>query len=161
MMNQRQNYASVEVKPVGDVAVDGLLAGLLAGLVMGAFLVSVELLAGVGVLEALARFDPGGNQSAVSGVLFHLAVSALYGVIGALLFRLVQGRRPSWTRWGWLFGAVYGLALWAVAQAILVPGVYDTADVVPPLLFGLAHLLFGLVLGLVLSRLERNAASKG
>ncbi len=141
---------------MGDVAVDGLLAGLLAGLVMGVFLVVVEMLAGVGFAQALARFDPGGNQSAVSGTLFHLAVSALYGVIGALLFRVVQRRRPAWTSWGWLLGGLYGLVLWAVAQLVLVPGVYNTADVIPPLLFGLAHLLFGLVLGLLLMRLERS-----
>ncbi len=156
MMDRQPSYVA-GYKSVGDVAVDGLLAGLLAGLVMGAFLVVVEMLAGESFAQALARFDPGGGQSAVSGTLFHLAVSALYGVVGALLFRVVQRRRPSWASWGWLMGGLYGLALWVVARLVLVPGVYNTADVISPLLFSLAHLLFGLVLGLLLSRLERSA----
>lgn len=157
-MSQQQDYLAKRTKSIGDIAVDGLLAGLTAGVVMGVFLVVVELIAGVGVVEALARFDPGGSESAVAGALFHLAVSALYGVVGALVYRAVIGRSPSLAAWGWLLGGAYGLLLWGLAQVILVPGVYRTADVIPPLLFAMAHLLFGLVLGLLLTRLERDTA---
>lgn len=157
-MTKESNYVAQREKTAGDVAVDGLLSGLLAGLVMGVFLVLADWTVGINPAETLRRFDPAANASPVVGALFHLALSGLYGVVFALVFRVVMRRWPAVSRYGWLLGAAYGAALWLGAQTVLVTGVSDALVDVPTALFALAHVLYGAVLGLALARVERAAA---
>lgn len=153
-MTRNKSYGTLGDKSTGDVAVDGLLAGLLAGLIMGVFLVTADWMAGIGPVETLSRFDPGVNASPVVGGLFHLALSGLYGVVFALGFRLLIRLRPGIGQWGWLVGAAYGVGLWLAAQAVLVTGFNEALGTVPTYLFALAHILYGVVLGLSLARIE-------
>lgn len=153
-MTKDSSYIGRRDKTAGDVAVDGLLAGLLAGLMMGVFLVLADWLAGISPAATLSRFDPAANASPVVGGLFHMALSGLYGVVFALVFRVVLRRWPALGRYGWLLGAAYGLVLWLVAQAVLVTGISGSLGDVPALLFALAHVLYGAVLGLTLARME-------
>ena len=156
-MTRERSYSEQRDKTAGDVAVDGLLSGLLAGLVMGVFLVLADWLAGISPAETLRRFDPAASASPIVGGLFHLALSGLYGVVFALVFRVLVGRWPALGRFGWLLGAVYGVALWLGAQAVLVTGVSEALGDVPTALFALAHVLYGAVLGVTLARVERTA----
>lgn len=153
-MTKESSYTEQRDKTVGDVAVDGLLSGLLAGLVMGVFLILADWAAGISPAATLSRFDPAAGASPVVGGLFHLALSGLYGVVFALVFRVLMRRWPELGRFGWLIGAGYGVLLWLAAQAVLVTGFNETLGSVPTLLFALAHVLYGAVLGLSLSRVE-------
>lgn len=139
-------------KGVGDTAVDGLLAGILAGLVMAVYLILSGFFNGLSPAATLGRFDPSQQGGWLSGILAHLAVSAVYGVIFALLLALPVRRRPSLRHLGWLFGLAYGLILLALASGILLPVAGS-----PMLQFGtvhlaLAHALYGVVLGYEVSR---------
>jgi hypothetical protein len=141
-------------KTIGDAAVDGLLAGMAAGVVMGAMLVLLGLLDGTRPLEIIGRFDPADGSAAVVGGLLHLAMSGIYGVLFALLYRFLVGRWTRLKRSGWLIGAGFGLALWLAAQFIYLPGL-DTALVdIAPLHFVLGHLAYGATLGYLLGRHE-------
>ncbi len=153
-MTRESSYSEQRDKTTGDVAVDGLLTGLLAGVVMGVFLVAADWVAGISPAETLSRFDPGAGASPLAGGLFHLALSGLYGVVFALVFRVLVRRWPALGRFGWLLGAVYGLLLWSAAQAVLVTGFNESLGAVPTTLFALAHVLYGAVLGLSLARVE-------
>ena len=74
--SKRENMAS---KSLGDLAVDGLLLGLAAGAMMVAFLLVAGMLDGVAPAAVLARFGLPGSATAVTGLLGHLAVSAVLG----------------------------------------------------------------------------------
>lgn len=135
---------------MGDAAVDGLIAGIGAGALMAAVLVVAGLLVGDGPGVVLGRFDPGAAASPVTGGLMHLAVSGVYGALFGLGRRLISGWQPLSRLPGWLIGLVYGLLLWAVAQASLLSGAESPLRELPALPFALAHVLYGLALGLLL-----------
>jgi hypothetical protein len=149
-------------KTWGDTAVDGLLAGLAGGLVMSLILVAADWLIGRSPLLSLGYFDPAGTGNWLTGLLAHLAVSALYGAGLALLLRGIWRMRPAWIRPTWLWGAVYGLLLWGVAAgAVLTPALsivevsVDTAlTQIPGWEFALAHLLYGSTAGYRLQKID-------
>jgi hypothetical protein len=128
------------------------MAGLVAGLVMALFLALTGLLSGTPLLATLGYFDPGRAGSWLTGALAHLAVSAIYGLIFGLLLRLVIAIRPSLWRLPWLWGAVYGLMLLGLARGVVLTAVASPLVHIAAWQLGLAHLLYGLVLGLWLSR---------
>ena len=119
-----------EIK-ASDAVVDGLFRGVLAGLGMGVYLAIGQPLV---------------------GLLAHLAVSGIYGALFGLLSLLVLRRAglPGWTPLA--LGGVYGLLLFAVAWFALLPGVDSPLLGIPPLHFGLGHLLYGLALGWLVRR---------
>ncbi|MCB8985933.1 MAG: hypothetical protein H6659_19045 [Ardenticatenaceae bacterium] len=131
----------------GDTAVDGLLAGLVGGLVMGLFLAVASWLNGGLPLAVLGYFDPAQAGGWLTGLLAHLAVSAIYGAGLALLLRGVRWIRPSLTKLAWLWGAAYGLLLWGLAAGVVLTAVDSSLLKIPTWEFGLAHLLYGLVVG--------------
>jgi len=139
-------------KTMGDTAVDGLLAGLVGGAAMALFLAAAGWLAGAPPLTTLAYFDPAQTGSWLTGLLAHLAVSAIYGVGFGLLWGVVGRIRPSLARWGWLLGLGYGLLLWLVALGLVVTAVGAPLAQIPAWQFGLTHLIYGLVLGFWLGR---------
>lgn len=105
------SWTTQQKKTIGDVAVDGLLAGMAAGLAMAGVVLVAGLLGGSGAAETLGRFDPGSDGSPVVGALLHLAVSGLYGVVFALLSRVIGGRfgvRAMVGCWGRLTGCWSG-----------------------------------------------------
>lgn len=137
---------------LGDAAVDGMLNGVMAGIFMALFLALATLAAGKVPWSVLETFDATGKSSPVMGLVLHLAVSAVYGTIFGLLWKLLRpalaGRIPSW-----LAGAAFGLALFAMAEFVLLPGARTGLRDIPTLVFGAAHLIYGLVLGGLLARL--------
>ncbi|MEZ4592990.1 MAG: hypothetical protein R3D55_17875 [Chloroflexota bacterium] len=134
-------------KAWGDTAVDGLLAGLVGGLVMGLFLALAGWLHGGSPLVVLGYFAPAQASGWLTGLLAHLAASAIYGVGLALLLRGVGWIRPSLTKLAWLWGGLYGLLLWGLAAGVVVTAVDSALAQIPAWEFGLAHLLYGLVAG--------------
>ncbi len=145
-MVSRQKQMMIKRVAAGDAAVDGLLSGLGAGLVMAAYLVVVGLLRSEGPGVMLARFSAGAAISPWMGLLSHLAVSAMYGVVFGLLSRWIL-RRWSRTSAGWIAGLLYGTLLFLVAELVILPGTGSPLSAIPPLHFAIAHLLYGLVLG--------------
>lgn len=134
----------------GDAAVDGLLAGLGAGVVMAVYLLIAGSLAGEALGTVMGRFAPTGEATALTGVLSHLAVSAIYGAVFGVLTLPLRKRVPAW-----LAGLVYASVLFLIAQYALLPGTGSSLLEVSPVHFGLAHLLYGGVLGWQIGRKEK------
>jgi hypothetical protein len=132
----------------GDAAVHGLYSGVLAGIAMAAYLVLVGLLLGDSPAVVLGHFDPNASASPLTGTVLHLATAGVYGLLYGLAWWLVFHRKPFSKLPGWLVGLAYGLLLYVIAEAILLPGASPLRETVT-IHFLLAHLLYGLVLGLL------------
>jgi uncharacterized membrane protein YagU involved in acid resistance len=82
----------------------------------------------------LGRFDPGAAASPLVGGLAHLAMSAIYGILFALSWRLLLsrwlGRVPLW-----LTGLAYGLILLLAATAVGLPLSDSPLKEIPPTAF--------------------------
>ncbi|MBK6709516.1 MAG: hypothetical protein IPG51_04120 [Chloroflexi bacterium] len=115
-------YVAQKKKSLGDTAVDGLVAGLPAGVGMAVVLALVGFVSGTSPLVTLGYFDPAQNGRWLTGLLAHLAVAAIYGVVFALLLAAMGRIRPSVSRLVALWGMVYGLVLLAVAYGGVVYG---------------------------------------
>lgn len=149
---------SVQVRPAsaGDAAVGGLLHGLAAGLAMAAVLVAAGLLRGQGPADTLAAFSVSGQPaaaSALTGLLGHLAVAGVYGLVWGVAWRAI-GRRATLPVW--LAGLVYGLLLWGVAQ-LLVRSIGSSLAQIAPWALLLGHLIYGLILGQLSQRAQAMA----
>jgi hypothetical protein len=144
----------------GDAAVDGLLAGTEAGVAMAAALVAGGLLAGEGPAAVLARFDPSGMASPLTGALVHLAVSAVYGLLFGVAYRLLGLGQSLNGAVGMLPGLIYGLALLLLAQGLSSLDNRAVLREVPAGSFAAAHLVYGLVLGWLIGRSWRISASQ-
>jgi hypothetical protein len=132
----------------GDAAVSGLFGGLGAGALMIGFLALAGLLSGQGAGGYLRYFTAGEDASPVHGLLTHLAVSGVYGMLYGLGLRLVRGRRLSRVP-GWMIGMGYGILLWALAWAVLLPGTASPLQMIPPGWFAAAHAVYGFALGAI------------
>lgn len=142
------NSVSVRPASAGDAAAAGLLHGLAAGLAMAVVLAIAGLPRGQGMADTLAAFTLSGQSvpsNALTGLLGHLAVAGVYGLIWGLAWRLI-GRRTTIP--AWLGGLVYGLLLWAVAQ-VLVRSIGASLALIAPWALLVGHLVYGLVLGLL------------
>jgi len=139
-------------RPIGDAAIDGLLGGIVAGLVMVLFLLVAGVLSGDAPADVIGRFDPAQSNNLVSGLLTHLAVSAIYGAIFGLLLLGALRLRPSLVRYGWLAGLAYGLVLFTVARGAIGDGVDSGLAHFPSAILLLAHAVYGLVIGFVIGR---------
>jgi hypothetical protein len=137
-------------KTIGDTAVDGLTAGLAAGTVMMLVLIIGGLLGQTPLLQMVGYFDPAQGGRWLTGLLAHLAVSAIYGVIFALLLERAVRIRPFFRQWGWLWGAGYGLVLYGLARGVLLTAVDFPLEQIAIWNLILGHLVYGLALGLQL-----------
>jgi hypothetical protein len=148
MMTVEMKRAINEMK-AGDAAVDGLLGGLLAGVVMVITLLLLGLISGSNAADILNRFDPSNAGSPLVGVLLHLAISGIYGILyGILCWMFLRRWLASHSSWvNILVGVFYGLVLWVSAQAVVLPISGSALSGFPAWQFALAHLLFGGVLG--------------
>jgi len=142
-----KSHPAWKERSIGDTAVDGLTAGLLAGLAMLLLLVLTGLISGTLPAVTLGYFDPARGGSWLTGLLAHLAVSAIYGVFFALLIHALSRSRPSFRRYSWLLGLVYGLTLQLLATGLIFKAVEAPLEHVDGWQLALAHLLYGLVLG--------------
>jgi hypothetical protein len=134
-------------RTVGDAAVDGLLAGMAAGVVMAVYLLVTGLIAGETFISILSRFSPGEPTTPLSGALAHLAVSAIYGALFGVIMMTLRQRVPAWAT-----GMAYGVVLFLVARYALLPGTGSSLQEIFPLNFGVAHLIYGGVLAILIGR---------
>lgn len=133
----------------GDAAVDGLLAGLGAGVLMAVYLLITGILAGNTMGTILGRFSPGGEATPLTGALAHMAVSAIYGAVFGVITLPLRKRVPMWGA-----GLVYGMVLFLIARFALLSETGSSLLEMSPLHFGIAHLLYGAVLGWQIGRKE-------
>jgi hypothetical protein len=141
---------------VGDAAVEGLLNGIIGGLVMALTLTIFSLINGDAPAALFSQFATEDTVSPAAGALLHLAVSGVYGMVFgviALKLAIVQRWLP---RFGWLIGLAYGVILWAAGSFILLPATGSPLLMIPSLLFGFAHLVYGIVLGVMVGRTKRD-----
>lgn len=134
---------------LGDAATHGLFAGLWAGAAMALVLGLGAVLTGGGVAKLLAQLDIATRSSAIVGVLSHISVSVVYGGVFGILVHAASGLRrgPVWL-WGGLYGlALFGIALLAQTSATLFASL-------PTALVAIAHAVYGLVLGLRIGRAD-------
>jgi hypothetical protein len=138
----------------GDAAVDGLLAGAVAGIAMAAYLVVIGLVVGEGPAVVLARFDPSEARAAspLIGAVMHLAVSAVYGLLFGLIYRLIGRGRLGGQAAGALLGLGYGLLLFLIAQGLVATPAAALLREIPTPHFAIAHLVYGAVLGWLVAR---------
>ena len=127
----------------GDAAVSGLFNGLLGGAAMALVIVVFSLLAGQGAAY-LGHFSSEVLVSPLQGLLMHLAVSSIYG----LLYGLIR----NWLSWlnrlpSWLVGLGYALALWGFAVTLLLPAAKSQMLNLPWVVLFAGHVAYGLALG--------------
>ena len=136
---------------MGDAAVDGLLGGLGASIVMALVLVVLGLTGGQAPLSTLIHFDPSGS-SALTGALMHLAAGGVYGALFGMGWHLAARSNLP----GWLAGIIYGLALLALAEGVILPGAHSPLLAIPLWQFAIAHIVYGLTMGWSLNRKWRD-----
>ena len=132
-------------------------------------------------LRILSGFDIGQWASPVQGAVLHLAAAAIYGVMFSVATRTILRGRPAlrghaplatgeWvarqahavgqvsiSRWvSGSIGLAYGLLLWLIAPSLSRGSVDALLRVVMPAHILIAHLVYGLIIGLLTSR--RRAA---
>jgi hypothetical protein len=142
-----KSHAQIKVhSSVGDAAVSGLFSGLQGGTAMAVVIAIFSLLAGQG-LGYLGYFSAGTPVQPVVGLVGHLAVSSIYGMLYAFilhwtgLYRLA--RLP-----GWLAGLVYALGLWVLAILVILPAAQSLFLTLSWVVFFTGHVAYGLVLGI-------------
>lgn len=157
MMTDIKKIINREIS-TSDAAVDGLLSGILAGLVMAAFLALAMLISDESPLATLALFAPDPNSSPLVGLLSHLAVSGIYGVLFGVVYAALLRRRdynpPAWLHAA--IGGVYGLLLLLAAWTLILPATGSQLQGIPFLYLALGHLLYGVLLGWLLYRRVRR-----
>jgi hypothetical protein len=141
----------------GDAAVDGLISGVAAGLLMAVFLLAAGGLGGRGWEDILRQFDPSVGPSPLTGAVTHLAVSGVYGILFASLWRPLA---RWWRRVpAWLVGLVYGLLLWLLAATVTAARSSASGgwlQGIPPAQLAAAHLVYGMALGWLVRRLQHH-----
>lgn len=145
------NGLPTATKTTSAAIIDGLLAGVLSGAGMGVLILAIEWTLGHNPLEVLGWFAPSSDRSPVVGGLAHLAVSGIYGMLFGWLAHLTHSRRGS--RFPtWLLGLLFGLAIFLFAELVRLPGSLAALENIPIWLFGLAHGVFGVLLGWLFER---------
>jgi hypothetical protein len=140
--------------PATGVSNEDWRGGVLAGIAGGAVMAVVMLAMGAtnvlgGAIPGLYGLAPPANPGV--GLFIHISHGAVLGVGFAALARAIDGRTPFWTA---LVGLLYGVGLWVVAAALVMP-VWLSAvgfpaappfpNFAPPSL--LWHAVYGVVLG--------------
>lgn len=127
--------------------VHGIAGGLAGGVVFGL------LMQMMGMIPMVAQLV--GSSSPAVGWIVHLAISSFIGATFALLFAELARTVLSSA----LYGMGYGALWWVVGALILMPArlgmpVFELNTTAWQSLMG--HLIYGLVLGVVFSRLARR-----
>ena len=142
----------VNKSSISTLAVDGVIYGVVAGVAMFLSLMAMALLSGESPGVILSRFSGGGITSPILGMLGHLGVSAIYGVMFGVLIWPVLRRFPSKNISGWLGGILYAGFLVLLAQIAILPGTNSSLSQFPFWQWALGHGIYGLVLGGLFAR---------
>lgn len=151
---ERQLNVKSEPVSLGDASVDGLLAGIFAGAAMAAYLVLATVVERESPASLLSRFDPGSTGSWLTGLVAHLAVSAIYGLLFSIVYRLMSQFAPGARRWRRMSGIGYGALLFLIARFLLLPVVDSPLMGITAIHFALSHAIYGLLLGVGIGRFQ-------
>lgn len=145
----------------GDLAVDGIFTGIEAGIIMAAFLVAVSAQNQISPVELLSAFSINSYPTWISGILTHLAVSSIYGIFFNLgiyfFFRKSSNLKVSF--FVPFSGLIYGSLLWIAAEYFLFGLTAFQLKDMPANILLVAHLIYGLVLGILVQRRRRSSIS--
>ena len=146
-----QIHVTTSPRTMGETAVDGLLHGLAAGVAMFVYLLIVSLLMGESVTTLLSHFadsalTPQAGNTPFFGIIFHLGMSATYGVLFGVVWKPLA-RRAGTIYARLIAGVIYAVALALLALLVLLPVAQSSLLLIPPLHFVIAHVAYGLVLG--------------
>jgi hypothetical protein len=137
---------------ISNRAVDGLIYGLISGVAMVLSLAAFALRSGETPGAYLEHFSAGGLTSPIQGLLSHLAVSAIYGVLfGALIWSMLIRFSPAKIT-SIIGGLVYAAVLLLLAQTAILPGTGSPLAQLTFWQWALAHAVYGLVLGSLFAR---------
>jgi hypothetical protein len=150
-------YVSIKYDSPADRAIDGLFSGLLAGILMGVVMMLGGIVVGENPVDILQRFGTGQYSSPLQGVMIHLAVSGVYGVVFSLLYSAVPYRVRSRIP-AWLAGLGYAMLLMVLAVNVILPGFNSALGELPVWVLGTGHAIYGIVLGWHTSMANRQSA---
>lgn len=156
-MTETNHIVNREIS-ASDAAVDGLLSGVAAGLGMAAYLALAMLVSGYNPLTTLALFAPDPPSGPLVGLLAHLAVSGIYGVLFGVGYAALL-RRPAYNPPAWLHAAIggaYGLLLLLTGWTLILPATGSQLQQIPLLHLAIGHLLYGALLGWLVYRRARR-----
>lgn len=148
-----------------DAVGGGVSAGMVGGLVLWIFLMILTAASGGSIWSvtkgAAAPFleatSPGFELGPVLlGTLLHFAISAAWGAtFGVLAYGLGRGATVA-------AGLGWGLVVWLVMYYVVLPlaGLGAVVAATPAFMAILAHLVFGLALGLAFLPYQRKAPSR-
>lgn len=141
----------------GDTAVEGLFAGFLAGLAMAAWLAVTALIRSETLGILFSWFNPTQSASPLTGLLLHLAVSSVYGILFGMVWYLasISPRLAPRLSQAVALGVGYGVALFFLAWYVLLPASASPLRQLPIWQFGTAHLVYGFILGWQFGRNSR------
>ena len=138
---------------LSQLAVDGLIYGLVGGAAMYLSLAIFALLSGESPVSVASHFSAGELTSPWLGLFGHLAVSSIYGALfGAIIWpvlRRISDRKIV----SWLGGLAYAALLLLLAQFAILPNTNSPLDILLYWHWVIAHVVYGLVLGGLFSRL--------
>ena len=137
---------------INNLAVDGVIYGLVAGAAMFLSLFALALLSGEVPGLIMERFTGSGISSPVLGLLGHLGVSAIYGVLFGIFVWPVLARYFSGKISAGLGGSLYAGFLILLAQIVILPGINSSLSQFPFWQWALGHVIYGLVLGSMFAR---------
>ena len=145
----------------------GIGAGIIGGIVMAAFAMMYAGAMGMGFWTPLRLIAAptsgvtaliGGGGILLWGMVIHLMMSAIFGVILAAILPRRVGNAAGF---GW--GILYGIAVWAVMTFLALPVVNSTMQARIALMQGswfFEHLLFGEVAGTLVPAFRSKAVSQ-
>lgn len=137
---------------ISYLAVDGLIYGLIGGVAMVIILAAFALLSGETPSTNLELFSVSGLTSPMQGLLSHLAVSAIYGVMFGALIWPVLARISSAKIMSITGGLFYAVVLLSLAQTAILPGTDSPLAQLPFWQWAMGHVVYGLVLGGLFAR---------
>lgn len=145
----------------------GAVGGVAGGVLMALWSMMAMWLTGAGFWTALnliahtvfasVPLDAAFSLPAlVIGVIVHIVMAIMFGVLFASLMTPATGRTPT-TATSAFSGIAYGIAIWLVMQFL----VWSAADAVAasaftPWIFGVGHVIYGLTLGLAVGPVRRT-----
>lgn len=151
-----------------SVVTTGIVAGIVAGIVFAMFEMIVAAIQGMGFFAPLrmiaaivlgeGTLEPSSSltSAVVAGLIVHMMLSAVYGLVMALVVRawtLLQ--QPLWLVVG---ATIYGFVLWILNFFVIAPVAFPWFGMADDLVQFVAHtFFFGTVLGALLAwRIARH-----
>ncbi len=134
-----------------ETPAEAVMIGAIRGLLAGGFMTLYVLLAGMVVADsdwAYVRYlDLAHSGSPGQTIFIQLVVSAAFGAAFGFFCYWSRPVQEGWLP-TWLAGMAYGMALWVLAVALILPRDHFTLNPLASVYLLFAYLVYGLILGL-------------